>query len=349
MSLFGHTDSGFVNEACLIKYDKYKLSWRQNSSGLYVPHILIDDVWIPIVNLHIHCKRLNNFMSKKPNEIRLSPLISLDDPYDHTIITGEKIQMLCDHYIGNSGAVINPKIETSKFLRNIGQPFDNKKTVFCYTHSLDSVVNLLKQFKNPFTLFCGNSDGAFEEKHLKILDDIPNLIKVVSQNIKITHPKLFVLPIGIANTQWGHGNKACWNSILQENNQHKSKDFYLNFKVNTNSIQRNKCLESAKKNGISWSNNTNYMNYLKLLNEHKFALCPEGNGIDTHRFWECVYLKVVPIVTHNTMIGELSKTIPMVIIDDWDNFDTSKVPNYSTFDWSHVDLYSFSTYKRTHF
>jgi hypothetical protein len=36
--------------------------------------------------------------------------------------------------------------------------------------------------------------------------------------------------------------------------------------------------------------------YYKLLSEFKFVLCPRGNGIDTHRFWETLYSGSVPIV-----------------------------------------------------
>ena len=32
------------------------------------------------------------------------------------------------------------------------------------------------------------------------------------------------------------------------------------------------------------------------LSYYKFAICPEGNGVDCHRIWECIYLGVVPII-----------------------------------------------------
>ena len=36
--------------------------------------------------------------------------------------------------------------------------------------------------------------------------------------------------------------------------------------------------------------------YENLLEEHSFVFCPEGNGPDTHRLWETLYLGKVPIV-----------------------------------------------------
>jgi hypothetical protein len=58
---------GFVNETCLIKYDQFKFKWIQ-LDGLYVPHLVCNDETFRIVNLHIHSKRLYNFMGDNPKE-----------------------------------------------------------------------------------------------------------------------------------------------------------------------------------------------------------------------------------------------------------------------------------------
>ena len=36
--------------------------------------------------------------------------------------------------------------------------------------------------------------------------------------------------------------------------------------------------------------------YKQKLESHKFVLCPPGNGIDTHRMWETLYLDSIPVV-----------------------------------------------------
>ena len=45
--------------------------------------------------------------------------------------------------------------------------------------------------------------------------------------------------------------------------------------------------------------------YKNNLNNHLFILCPEGNGLDTHRIWESIYLGSVPVVkkhiTHKSL------------------------------------------------
>ena len=51
---------GFVNETCVIKYDKYNFKWLTNEKGKF-PYIEINKKLIPINNLHIHCKNLKKF------------------------------------------------------------------------------------------------------------------------------------------------------------------------------------------------------------------------------------------------------------------------------------------------
>jgi hypothetical protein len=60
---------GFVNETCIVKYNRNKFIWvKDEITSLYTPHINIDNKYIPIFNLHIHSKNLKDFMSLKPNE-----------------------------------------------------------------------------------------------------------------------------------------------------------------------------------------------------------------------------------------------------------------------------------------
>lgn len=58
---------GFVNETCMIKYDKYTFYWKKINT-LYYPYINVNDNLIPIFNLHIHSKTLHKFLSDNPIE-----------------------------------------------------------------------------------------------------------------------------------------------------------------------------------------------------------------------------------------------------------------------------------------
>jgi hypothetical protein len=53
--------SGFINETCIIKYNKYKFIWKYDDN-IKKPYLVIDNEIIPIFNLHIHSKNLKRFM-----------------------------------------------------------------------------------------------------------------------------------------------------------------------------------------------------------------------------------------------------------------------------------------------
>ena len=53
--------TGFVNETCVIKYDKYCLSFEE-LDGIRRPFMEIGGKKYPIFNLHIHCKNLSKFV-----------------------------------------------------------------------------------------------------------------------------------------------------------------------------------------------------------------------------------------------------------------------------------------------
>jgi hypothetical protein len=85
------------------------------------------------------------------------------------------------------------------------------------------------------------------------------------------------------------------------------------------------------------SNGQNYENYIDNIYNHKFVICPEGNGIDTHRFWESLYLGVIPVIINNkttkcsNFIRYLHKlNIPFyeIKIDDLDTVCTKYTSEY---------------------
>ena len=68
---------------------------------------------------------------------------------------------------------------------------------------------------------------------------------------------------------------------------------------------------------------------MKNLTKYKFILCPEGNGLDTHRIWESILTNTVPIVIKNEFTLNLKKIgVPLLLINDWADlkiFNESKI------------------------
>jgi hypothetical protein len=250
------------------------------------------------------------------------------------IITGEKIQQSCDMYIGNvHNFRANPLISNQPHkhvnIDLINKEFQNPYIVFCYSHVVNKLSTIINYFKNKFVLITHNSDHNIElnEFTMKILNN-PNLVKWYAQNTIYQHNKLHLLPIGLANSMWAHGNLSPFNDITLTNNLHnKSKHIYFQFNINTNIEKRKICYESLQ-DKIEWLDNINPVQNLYRLKEYRFCICPEGNGVDTHRLWECLYLRVVPIVINTPFTQILLKyNIPLVVLNKWDDISNA-VLNY---------------------
>lgn len=54
------------------------------------------------------------------------------------------------------------------------------------------------------------------------------------------------------------------------------------------------------------------INYFLEIGKYKFVIAPEGNGIDTHRCWETLYSKGIPIVEDNPIMREKCKDLPIL-------------------------------------
>ena len=143
---------------------------------------------------------------------------------------------------------------------------------------------------------------------------------------------------------WRHGNLNIWKQILETNSLvNKPKSIYFNFNINTNTVKRKKCYDIITSKNIPNLPNTDYLNYLTILSSYKFAICPEGNGLDTHRFWECLYLKVIPICLKNHITEYYSKTFPIVLLDDWNDLNIEKTDEiFKSINWENYDMLSFS-------
>jgi hypothetical protein len=158
-----------------------------------------------------------------------------------------------------------------------------------------------------------------------------SLIKhIFCQNIHFVHEKASFIPIGIANRQWPHGNPEFIKNVNRPIN--KQNEIICSFKVSTNTTIRANCLTKIKKLGIDNIHFSTQQEYVTSLASYKFCICPEGNGTDTHRFWESLFLETIPIVVRTPLTEQIYRSgIPCVLIDSWDTFDSNSLPEYSSF------------------
>lgn len=240
------------------------------------------------------------------------------------IITGERLQEMCDVYLGNSGDFpFNPRIGRQRTkcvsISNIKDPWNNPRVIFCYGHALNDFARIMPFIQNEFILVSHNSDENITGEFSKILEH-PKLLFWHAQNMLVRHPKLGGIPIGVANSMWAHGDV---NAVQRAANvTPKTNDFYFYFNVQTNPAERNVCKDALEKLGLRFDKScANFRAYMQHLASFKYAICPPGNGIDSHRIWEVLYLGVIPIVKRSIFTEAVAARYPCIVLDNWEEFD----------------------------
>jgi len=251
------------------------------------------------------------------------------------IVTGEKIQALADVYVGTQDSIdFNPKWKGSPkalTLDNIPPTYDNPERVFVYTHDLLEFSTYLPRFTRSFVLITHNADyNISDTPEFRAIADHPLITKWFAQNACFDHDKIVPLPIGIANSMWGHGNMAWFEQSL---NARKIDSVFFNFNIATSPSKRQACYD-ALKDKIPFLPIVSPEENIRRLARYKFCVCPEGNGVDTHRFWEALYLKCIPIVLDTPTVRMFRKhtRIPMVILNSWSELDVNALEySYTTY------------------
>lgn len=62
-----------------------------------------------------------------------------------------------------------------------------------------------------------------------------------------------------------------------------------------------------------------YEEYLTEMKRHKFVLCPSGNGIESARNWETLYIRRVPIFKDHAYLREMFKYFPALFVNEWED------------------------------
>ena len=201
---------------------------------------------------------------------------------------------------------------------------NNFNIYYCKTELVNRFFYEMK-INYDFVLISHNSDGKIQNHNSQFGANInnipPNLIKWFGQNVCVIHDKVESIPIGLENSQWfPEINKIDkMKQIIKTEKNHKNL-LYINHNINTNPNERQMPYDLFKySNFVDLDygiNGSGFDGYLNNIYNHKFVLSPEGNGTDTHRLWECLYLNTIPIEKRN-INNQFYIDLPICFIDDW--------------------------------
>ena len=188
-----------------------------------------------------------------------------------------------------------------------------------YTHTFfaKSLFARLSKLDKQVRVITHNADTA--------ADLIPpdNVKMWWSTNVNIQHSRVRSIPIGLENDIWFPEKKIKMAQIVKKPKKFKNM-LYMNHNVKTNPAKRQRPYDILQYE--PWvtveygSNGKGFDEYLDNIYNHPFVVCPEGNGIDTHRVWECLYLKTIPIQVRN-INNQFYTDLPILFINDWDELN----------------------------
>lgn len=169
-----------------------------------------------------------------------------------------------------------------------------------------------------YILISHNCDLPSPGKFAYILDD-PKLIAWFTVNPDIAnHPKLFPIPIGLANRYWPYGNVETFDTVAK-NALRIKKDILLYFNMNTrnNELERKEAENAfTDKNFCYKPTRKSYHEYLIDLARSQFVVSPHGAGLDCYRTWEALLMGCIPIVKKSTL-DPLYEDLPVIIVENW--------------------------------
>ncbi len=319
----------FVNETSDLDLNECNFAWFRNKRYRY-PVISYIDNYIKVLSVHAHSK----------DSLGVSPFNCVNITKKEDLITGEKLQSIAEltisseevtkfhgvHNINTQYLLEIPVKETRKLFKKIkvetppDEEFIKKcqsaKCIFVYKHLTPYFKKYIApRIFSPFILITHNSDDGIHFEDLDLLNK-PELKQWYAQNTLISHNKLKALPIGLANSQWGSDREELTFESIQ--NWKKDKLLYANFRHDTH-VSRIKLLEIIKQlSNITIESQVSFNHYIRELASHKFCLCPRGNGIDTHRFWEAQYLDSIPIIIQQDWTAAYSN-LPILVLKSWED------------------------------
>ena len=185
---------------------------------------------------------------------------------------------------------------------------DIPKTVYCKTDFLPSFCDVLCSIENNFTLITGGSDYSPQVNFKSYFDKIisnPFVDKWFMENKSYDHPKVKSSPVGLGAKFEDKYMDIKFLNAINKSPEIKKNIVFCSWNNRTmNDCGQENCIrprvrEIIKQNTMfQWYDPTlPFQEFIDILSQHKYALCPIGNGLDpAPTCWFCLGLGVIPII-----------------------------------------------------
>ena len=201
----------------------------------------------------------------------------------------------------------------------------DNSVIYCHSDLIEDLFSILKTTSNLkcLSIITGQSDRKINKSLFK--KKPPAVTYWYSPNITYKNSHLISIPLGVAD-RFAKKN-------LNIDDIHKNLDLtygnkinkiYVNFTPNTNFRHRKNLynLFSNKDFAVVDIPNITNESYHENLGKYNFTLCPWGNGIDTHRFWEALYSGSIPVTIHHETYEKFKGTIPILFVSNYQEINS---------------------------
>lgn len=149
---------------------------------------------------------------------------------------------------------------------------------------------------------------------------------ILCVNRETDNENVFGIPLGLTNDcddspiHRIYGNKDVLLEVMNSKLE-KENLIYMNFNVSNYPSERQQVFDLFKNfNSVKIGSIDNSIEgrtkFLKEIKSSKFVVCPRGNGVDTHRLWETLYMGSIPIAKYEKT-HHLFTDLPILFINDW--------------------------------
>lgn len=177
---------------------------------------------------------------------------------------------------------------------------------------------------NRFIIFSHQEDTCIDE-NIKIPK---NVLGIYAVNAEYETEKLHPFPFGVQRQMTANDNRrqVLTNNVIGDEKVEPAKLLYINCAVDRNEERKDLPIYQTK----DWATcrfdvysmfypYSQYQAYLNEIKDHKFVACPRGhaNCYDTHKIWETLYLRRVPIVRDFPYFRRLLQGFPVLYVKEW--------------------------------
>lgn len=185
------------------------------------------------------------------------------------------------------------------------------KSLFLNADFLETFLEKFYEDLPEFVLFTGHSDRNF----IAIPELLAKVRKWYCQNSSISdNQRIFTLPIGIENLSLGRAGRKQY--FTNSKARHINRVLVTPMSP-TNPIRKKTVLECMSMSNFDvFTQGLEERDYFAKMHDYQFNLCLEGNGYDTHRLWETLYLGRFPILLHSRWAESLTYlNLPIMIVN----------------------------------